>query len=733
MSSHSSYDFDPLHFSSKNKKMDSMTIKAKKYNQYDLVQPKDDFFVGHSLFFRILAFFFRSLLKLTILGAVFLLALFFISDYLISDLPDPKSLSDPRETVSIKIQSQAGHDIGLRGSYFAGKVTLEDVSPHLANAILAVEDRKFYSHFGFDPVGILRAMFKNMRSGRVVQGASTLTQQLAKDLFLTSERSYIRKFKELLYAIKIESTYNKKKIFELYLNRVYLGSGLYGVKAAAERYFSKHPRDLNIQESALIAGLLKAPSRYSPTHNPIKAQERARTAIHAMYHAGYITEQDRDMALSTPINFKMPSLGGGFGYVADRVAALVPKLIGHGHTDVIVTTTINENLQAVSDAAINDYVGNIGVKKGFSQAAFIALDDRGAVLAMTGGKSYSETSFNRTMQAYRQPGSAFKSFVFAAAFEKGYRPDDIIIDEDVSFGQYRPMNYKKKYEGPVSLRTAFAKSINTVAVKLAHRTDIRKVAEIARRAGIVSEMKNYLSLSLGAFEVTPLELTSAYIPFFNNGYTVSPHLITHIHDKDGNMLFALDGQMKDKIFSAKTVAYMKDIFNAVTVYGTGKAARLKHIPTYGKTGTTSSYKDAWFIGHAGNDNGITAGVWAGNDNFSATNEATGGQVAGTLWKNIMSSYFLIEPRKKQEKFIAYVPPKEKFIQSPHITIGTAGKKTPVIEKIIQQDIAAHETLKEKEKPLEPTFSTLETEAKKEKVKKSIYDDNRIENLLKRLE
>ena len=213
--------------------------------------------------------------------------LFLVSDYLISDLPDPKTLTDPRETVSIKIQSQTGNDIGIRGSYFAGKVTVDDVSPHLKHAILAVEDRNFYTHFGFDPIGIMRAMFVNMRSGRVVQGASTLTQQLAKDLFLTSERSYVRKFKELFYAIKIESTYDKKKIFELYLNRAYLGSGLYGVKAAAERYFSKHPRDLNIQESALIAGLLKAPSRYSPTHNPNKAQERAIVAIRAMYDALY--------------------------------------------------------------------------------------------------------------------------------------------------------------------------------------------------------------------------------------------------------------------------------------------------------------------------------------------------------------------------------------------------------------------------------------------------------------
>ena len=312
----------------------------------------------------------------------------------------------------------------------------------------------------------------------------------------------------------------------------------------------------------------------------------------------YISEQERDEALSRPIPFKMPELGSGFGYVADRVAALVPKLIGHGHTDVIVTTTINDNLQAVADAGVNDYVGNIGSQKGFSQAAFIALDDRGAVLAMTGGKSYSETPFNRTMQAYRQPGSAFKPFVYAAAFEKGYTPSDIMIDEDVSFGSYRPTNYKNKYEGAVSIRTAFAKSINTVAVKLAHRSNIRSVTEVAQRAGIVSEMKNYLSLSLGSFEVTPLELTAAYIPFFNGGYTTAPHLITQINDMEGNILFELSPHQDAKIFSTKTVAYMKDVFNAVTAYGTGRAAKLDDIPTYGKTGTTSSYKDAWFIGHA---------------------------------------------------------------------------------------------------------------------------------------
>ncbi|MEM6603450.1 MAG: transglycosylase domain-containing protein, partial [Pseudomonadota bacterium] len=565
--SSSSYNFDPI-FIDPDEGVGSAQEKLSP-KKHSAVKTQS---IRRKFLWQSFKFIAKWLISFLIIGVIALFLLVKLSDHIISDLPDPRALADPRENVSIRVKSATGDDIGIRGSYFAGEVKLSDVSPHLLNAIMAVEDRNFYTHFGFDPAGILRALLKNMQSGRVVQGASTLTQQLAKDLFLDAERSYARKIKELLYAIKIESTYSKDRIFELYLNRVYLGAGLYGVKAAAERYFGKHPRDLNIAESALIAGLLKAPSRYAPTNNPVRSHERAAVAVEAMYRTGYITQSERDYAVAFPAEFQMSVLGKGFGYVADRITDIVPRLIGSLDRDVIVTTTINSHLQAISDVLVDDFVSNMGTQKGFQQAAFIALDDNGAVLAMTGGKSYAETPFNRTMQAFRQPGSAFKPFVYAAAFERGLKPWDVVVDEDISFGNYRPTNYKNKYEGAMSARTAFAKSVNTIAVKLAYRSGIKNVKAIAEKAGIVSSIKPYLSMSLGAFEVTPLELTSAYIPFFNGGYGVSPHLVTKITTPDGEILFEQNSNSlnrSERIYSPQTIHHMKDIFHAVTSYGTG--------------------------------------------------------------------------------------------------------------------------------------------------------------------
>ena len=513
--------------------------------------------------------FISGFFTLCIIALVIFSGLVIGANYYISDLPAPEHLADPRENVSIRILSNDGQNIAMRGAYFAGEVALEDISENMKHAVLSIEDRNFYHHFGYDPVGIIRAFMTNLFAGRVVQGASTLTQQLAKDLFLSSERSYSRKIKELLYAVKIEGSYSKDRIFELYLNRAYLGGGLYGIKAASERYFNKHPKDLTLSESALLAGLLKAPSRYSPASSPVKARERAIVVLRAMVDAGYITPEECDNAIKNPAPLRLTSLGNGFGYIADRVADIVPRLIGALEQDVIVTTTIDSNLQEVSDSVIYDYLNMTGVKNNFTQSAFIAMKDDGAIIAMTGGKSYSESPFNRTSQAYRQPGSAFKPFVYAAALERGHTPDDILVDEDTSFGKYRPTNYDGKYEGAMSLRTAFAKSSNVIAVKLAHEIGIEAVRSTAQKAGIVSEMKPYLSLALGAFEVTPLELTAAYVPFFNDGILASPYLISKIKTLDGITLYERKAPSERAIFSYNTVGYMKQLFAATVQYGTG--------------------------------------------------------------------------------------------------------------------------------------------------------------------
>lgn len=580
----------------------------------------------------------KYFVRFVCLLCVAIIGLLAIVHFSIPTLPNFEDLTDPRENSSIQVLSKDGDEIALRGTYFAGRVKLNQVSPHLKEAIISIEDRNFYSHYGFDPFGIGRAVITNFFSGKIKQGASTLTQQLAKDLFLSSKKSYNRKIKELFYAIKIEQSYSKEQIFELYMNRVYLGAGLYGVKAAANRYFAKEPKDLTISESALLAGLLKAPSKYSPIYNLDGARRRANIVISAMRDAGYITKEQEVDALASPAILRVNNVGKGVGYVADRVARLVPYLIEDTQQDVIVYTTIDTQLQLFSDTMMKSYLAEKGKASHIKQGAFIALDNTGAVLAMTGGNSYNDTSFNRTMQAYRQPGSSFKPFVYATAFERGYTPNDVFDDADPISGSYQPKNYESKQKGAMTLMQAFAQSNNIIAVQLAQKVGISAVQEMATRTGIVSPIKPYLSLALGSFEVSPLEITNAYVPFFNGGYRAIPHMITKITDRKGKILFQDNPPAMEQILSQSTLSKMQDVFFSVVSNGTGKNAKISNVPIFGKTGTSSDYKDAWFIGHAGVDGGITAAVWLGNDDFSPTQKVTGGGGAAPLWKNIVSNY-----------------------------------------------------------------------------------------------
>jgi penicillin-binding protein 1A len=563
---------------------------------------------------------------------------FYARNY-IDDLPEYEFFIDPRANVSIKVVDKQGQSIGVRGAYYGGRVDFNTVSPHLVNAIIAIEDRNFYKHSGFDIFGIVRAMMTNLKSGGVVQGASTLTQQLSKDLFFSAERSYMRKLKELLYAIKLEQNYSKEQILTLYLNRVYLGAGLYGVAAAAERYFGKTAQDLTIAESAMIAGLLKAPSRYSPTNSFVKAEQRASVVVNAMFAAGYITDSERLNALKNPAKLVISSSTGGGGYIADYAADEVSWLIGDYSDDLIVSVSIDLNLQNLSDTLSEFFVNNQGKEFNFSQVAFVAIDDQGQILAMTGGKSYQKSPYNRAVTALRQPGSAFKTFVYAAAFEAGFSPSSKMYDGPVDYNGYKPANYTDKYKGEMSLRTAYIQSINTVAVKLAHQVGIGRVINVAYRAGITKELPRYLSVALGSTEVSLLELTNAYVPFYNGGYAYNPSIITQIRNSKGDILYQRPAETYvPPVFSNDVISKIKDISASNVAYGTGTKAQIKNVAVYGKTGTTSNYRDAWFLGHIGTQNGITAGVWIGNDNTSVTKKATGGGVAAVLWQNILENY-----------------------------------------------------------------------------------------------
>ncbi len=671
----------------------------------------------------------------------------------IDDLPSYDFFIDPRANVSIKVLDTQGHLIGVRGAYYGGRVDFNTVSPHLVHAIVAIEDRNFYTHNGFDVFGIMRALVANLKSGGVVQGASTLTQQLAKDLFFSSERSYTRKFKELIYAVKLEQNYSKEQIMTLYLNRVYLGAGLYGVAAASERYFGKSAKDLNVAESAMIAGLLKAPSRYSPTNSFVKAEKRAAVVVGAMYKAGYIDEKQRQDALNNPAKLVVSSSTGGGGYIADYTADEVSRLIGDYSEDIIVTVSIDLNLQNLSDTLSEFFVNNQGKEYGFSQVAFTALDDNGQILAMTGGKSYQKSSYNRAVTALRQPGSAFKTFVYAAAFEAGYTPNSKMYDGPVNYNGYKPTNYTDKYKGEMSLRTAYIQSINTVAVKLAHQVGIGRVINVAHRAGIVQKLPRFLSVALGSTEVSLLELTNAYVPFFNGGYANASNIITEIKNSSGAILYQKpQDAYRVPVFSNDVLDKIKDVTASNVAYGTGTKAQIKDVAVYGKTGTTSNYRDAWFLGHVGTKNGITAGVWIGNDDTSVTKKATGGAVATVLWQNILENYIY----NHNPSLIHNTLP---AVEQPTLL------KDDSVKNIIQKLNDRQETVTEKNNILEIPSNTVPTtvpttapnsqkntlqlpDIKKDvenTVKSSVeqkdkianqpekYDEDRIENLLRKLD
>ncbi|MFT6212264.1 MAG: penicillin-binding protein 1A [Alphaproteobacteria bacterium] len=711
----------------------------------------------------------RLLIKLFLISSV-IVSYFGIHYYVkhcIDDLPKYDFFIDPRANVSIKVMDKQGQLIGVRGAYYGGRVDYDTVSEHLIHAIIAIEDRGFLKHGGFDALGILRAMVTNLKAGSVVQGASTLTQQLAKDLFFSAERSYSRKIKELLYAIKLEQNYTKRQIMTLYLNRVYLGAGLYGVAAAAERYFGKSAQDLTIAESAMIAGLLKAPSRYSPTNSFVKAEKRAAIVVGAMYDAGYITNHEKQNALENPAQLVVYSSTGGGGYIADYTADEVSRLIGDYSEDIIVTVSIDMNLQNLSDTLSEFFVNNQGKQYDFSQVAFTAIDDKGQILAMTGGKSYRQSPYNRAVTALRQPGSAFKTFVYAAAFEAGYRPNQTISDGPVNYQGYKPSNYNNKYKGEMTIRSAYIQSINTIAVKLAHQVGIKSVINTAYRAGIEQKLPHFLSLALGATEVSLLELTSAYVPFYNGGYAYKPSIVTEIRNSSGKLLYQYDlDTLKQPVFPSHVLRDIKDISASNVAYGTGRRAQIKNVAVYGKTGTTSNYRDAWFLGHIGLKKGITAGVWIGNDNTKVTKKATGGGVAAVLWHNILENYVynhktdlinqalpvktqpkLIDDKhiknlietlsQRQETVTENKPEVKQKPKSVEAIIQKTQEKPKAVKAIIQKTKKKPESIEaiiqkiEKKSP--KPIKNVAPKVKNVNIESKEYSEDRIENLLRTLD
>ena len=573
----------------------------------------------------------RWALILAVWGAVGLAGLVAWFAY---DLPLVERLEAPTRRASVTLTDIRDRPILTHGDFYAESLSLDEVPPHLKDAILAIEDRRFFDHGGFDPLAIARALFVNLFAGGVRQGGSTLTQQLAKNLFLTPERTVRRKVQELLLAFWLEATFDKKQIFALYMNRVYLGSGAWGVDGAARRYFGKSARRLSLLESAAIAGLLKAPSRYSPLRDPERAERRAHVVLRAMRDAGFIDDRRLARALGRKLAVAVPFRSSRTArYFFDWALEQVAGFVGSGNGDLVVRTTLDLGLQRLAEERLRAAVAGAGRERGVGQAALVAMTPDGAVRALVGGTDYARSQFNRASDALRQPGSVFKLFVYLAALESGVRPGDVFVDAPLGVGKWRPRNYPDRYRGRVTVREAVAQSINTVAVRVSERVGRGRVIDAARRLGITAPLSPHPSLALGASELSLLELTAAYGVIANRGVLVWPHGIVEIRRRSGEVLYRRRPGTPARVVGREPARHMDGLLRAVISSGTGRRAD-PGVPAAGKTGTSQRFRDAWFVGYA---DGLVAGVWMGNDDGTPMKRVTGGTLPAALWREFMAA------------------------------------------------------------------------------------------------
>ncbi len=576
------------------------------------------------------------LMMLLIWGAIF--GAIFYSHFL-SQLPDVKNLLATGPSRDVTILDDHGNQIARRGLTQGQMVKAEDLPDYVPNAFIAIEDRRFRDHFGIDPVGMTRAGIVNMMAGHVVQGGSTLTQQLAKNLFLTPGRTFERKVQEAMLAIYLESRYSKNQILTLYLNRVYFGAGVFGIEAASEKFFGKHANELGLTEAAMLAGSVKAPARYNAVADSDASLARAQIVLRAMENAGFIDDATRARAQATRPRIVKGSGTPDSGYFADWVLAHLNSVIGNGTEPVIVETSFDLPTQDMAERAVDETLRSEGTRIGATQGALVAMTPDGAIRAMVGGRSYSESGFNRASDAQRQPGSAFKPFVYLTAFEHGHTPDDILHDGPVDIHGWKPSDFEGEFEGDITLTKAFADSSNVVAAELTDEVGPKEVARTARRLGIASPLAEVSSLALGTSGVTPLELTGAYAAFANGGTSVAPFAILSVHTREGKILYSRKAAVTEPVMSPDNNAAMLKLMVETVTTGTGKAARLEDRPTAGKTGTTQDSHDAWFVGFTAD---LVTGVWIGNDNSAPMHKApgltaTGGGVPAHIFHAFMAN------------------------------------------------------------------------------------------------
>ena len=546
------------------------------------------------------------------------------------DLPDLSTVETPTRRPAVLLRTADGAVLARYGQLYGGAVRFDDLPGFFVQAVSAIEDRRFFDHPGIDVWGIVRAAVANVRAGKVRQGGSTLTQQLAKNLFLTPERTVRRKIQEAIVALWLEARFSKRQIFEIYINRVYFGSGAYGVAAAARRYFGGTVRDLSIFEAAVLAGLLKAPSRYSPARDAGAAKVRGLTVLRAMVDTGALTREEAEAARRTPLRLREET-GSGVRYFADWAVQRAAGYVGRTSRDVEIRTTLDSGLQRIAERQARNWLAKEGEAGRVSQVAVVAMSTRGAVRAMVGGRVYSASQFNRATQARRQPGSAFKLFVYLAGLEAGLSPDDVFVDKPVSVAGWRPRNYDGRYRGAMPLARAFARSVNTVAVQVSERAGRRRVIDAARRLGITTPIAPHPSLALGTSEVTLIELTAAYAAVANGGVAVWPYGVVAVDAVGGARLYRRTGAPASRVIAKQRARALARMLREVVRGGTGRAARLGGSEA-GKTGTSQGFRDAWFVGYAGD---LVAGVWVGNDDERPMAQVTGGGLPARIWRALM--------------------------------------------------------------------------------------------------
>jgi len=551
------------------------------------------------------------------------------------DAPSEKLLYSGAQQYSVVFTDANGTYLGRRGVLHSNAVPLDEIPDHVIEAVLATEDARFYEHFGIDILGTLRALVANVQANGIVQGGSTLTQQVAKNLFLTPERSLRRKIKEAFLSLWMEARLSKRQILKLYLDRAYMGGGTFGVEAAAEFYFNKSIRDVSLPEAVMLAGLFKAPTRFSPTHNLPAARARANVVLKRMIDAGFVTDGQARVVRLHPADLVAPSAAYIPEYYLDWAFTEVQR-IADGRAYVLsVKTTLDLKRQKQADDAVQTILREGSKAKGVNEAALVSMTLDGAVQAMIGGRDYGESQFNRAVDAKRQPGSSFKPFVYLTALNEGFTPKSIVVDSPISIGNWSPRNYSRRYRGRITLATALQKSVNVIPVKLAQTFGRKKIAATAKAMGIRTELRLNRSMPLGTNEVTVLDMTGGFSVFANGGMEVKPYGVLEIRTQEGELLYdrSRDEPPPKRVAELEKVSQLNSMLGDVVTGGTARRAQLGFTPAAGKTGTTQAYRDAWFIGFTGE---LATGVWMGNDSFSPTKRLTGGNLPAMIWQKYMA-------------------------------------------------------------------------------------------------